>query len=119
MAFFAVLLNASFGYSRGQSVQADRFQEEGDSVRFYQGERLVYQAPTEYVREIQQFENQPDCDRFFQEARRRHREGGNLSLQEVGPIRRSKSLKAKPGQGGVPAESISLRVEEIGLARKK
>ena len=118
MSYFAVLLNAEFGYSPGRPVKADHYEIRSGSLLFYLDERLVYQVPSHYIRDVKSFETQAEAARFFKEERRKHREGGNLAVLEVGTVSRSKSAKRKTGKVGIPAEKISVQIEELGRAKK-
>lgn len=122
MHHFVLILNARFGFNRIQRVRADRYEVSGAQGRFWQGERLVYQAPAALIEEVVSCAHGGEADAWIEAWRVARRSDGGMKVEEYGVARRQPPRRHEVrdgGQGSPIVEGVSLTVVEPMAPRRR
>ena len=108
MPAYALLLTPDFAFARVHGVEAERMETVGESLHFSTGERLVYQIPARYVREVAVFDDRAEALAWLHTESRRPQGAGVLGAEQV-VLGRS----GRTRQVGSMVEQVAVVMEDV------
>lgn len=107
----AVLLHRNTDLATSFVVRADRHEPRGDALVFLREDRVVHQVPQNWVAEVSVHDDELSAREVVAAHRRTEVGGATIHVQESAapaPRRRGRG----GAQTAVPAEGISIRIDE-------